>query len=270
MVLHQQSTMLAWVSLALAILAPLLYYIHHTLALPPRPLPSAQNVEKGGKINVLLAVAHPDDESMFFGPTLLSLAKLGNYNIRTLCFSTGNADGLGSVRKLEMVAACSVLQIPGENVNVVDHPALQDGFSSQWDQSLIVQLLKECVSAHNIQIVMTFDSHGVSGHPNHRAVYNGVRTFMMEVTKRMKSTEEGIQCWELVSTSILRKYTGPLEIYVPLYNSEVAKLHKFINPSPWTSIVAMSRHQSQWVWYRRLFVLFARYTYVNTLKLMKA
>lgn len=43
MVLHQQSTMLAWVSLALAILAPLLYYIHHTLALPPRPLPSAQS-----------------------------------------------------------------------------------------------------------------------------------------------------------------------------------------------------------------------------------
>lgn len=35
--------MLAWVSLALAILAPLFYYIHHTLALPPRPLPSAQS-----------------------------------------------------------------------------------------------------------------------------------------------------------------------------------------------------------------------------------
>ena len=43
MVLHQRSTMLAWVSLALAILAPLFYYIHHTLALPPRPLPSAQS-----------------------------------------------------------------------------------------------------------------------------------------------------------------------------------------------------------------------------------
>jgi N-acetylglucosaminylphosphatidylinositol deacetylase len=27
-------------------------------------------------------------------------------------------------------------------------------------------------------------------------------------------------------------------------------------------------HKSQWVWYRKLFVVFSRYTYTNTLKRM--
>ena len=47
-----------------------------------------QLVPDGG--DVLLVIAHPDDESMFFAPTLLSLATA---RIRTsvLCLSTGAA-----------------------------------------------------------------------------------------------------------------------------------------------------------------------------------
>jgi N-acetylglucosaminylphosphatidylinositol deacetylase len=29
---------------------------------------------------------------------------------------------------------------------------------------------------------------------------------------------------------------------------------------------AMSLHRSQWVWYRKLFVVFSRYAYVNSLR----
>jgi N-acetylglucosaminylphosphatidylinositol deacetylase len=263
--------LVAGLALGIALLVPFFYLLQRSLALQPRPLPHVQETADGGKINVLLVVAHPDDESMFFGPTLLSLAELGVYNIRALCFSTGNADGLGSVRKSEMVTACSVLKIPAENVDVVDHPALQDGFSSLWDQSLIVNLLKQTVADHNVQVVLTFDSHGISGHPNHRAVHNGVQAFLLEEGKLANNKRSSVQGWELVSTNMLRKYSGPLELCAPVLKrifSDEEKLHHLVNPSPRTSIVAMSRHKSQWVWYRRLFVLFSRYTYVNTLKKM--
>ncbi|KAG0592107.1 hypothetical protein KC19_1G225600 [Ceratodon purpureus] len=191
--------LLAGLALGIALLVPFFYFVHRSPALQPQPLPSVQGISNGGKINVLLVVAHPDDESMFFGPTLLSLAQLGVYNIRALCFSTGNADGLGSVRKSEMATACSVLKIPTENVDVVDHPALQDGFSSLWDQTVIVNLLRKTVEDHNVQVILTFDSHGISGHPNHRAVHSGVRAFLLEGGKPTESKRSSVQVWELVS-----------------------------------------------------------------------
>lgn len=38
---------------------------------------------------VLIVTAHPDDECMFFGPTILSLAKRSNCTVYLLCLSNG-------------------------------------------------------------------------------------------------------------------------------------------------------------------------------------
>ena len=44
------------------------------------------------KRNALLCIAHPDDEVMFFAPTLMSLIKeSGENNVFILCLSTGNS-----------------------------------------------------------------------------------------------------------------------------------------------------------------------------------
>ena len=40
--------------------------------------------------SVLLVIAHPDDESMFFAPTLVSLARAGA-RMHVLCLSNGKA-----------------------------------------------------------------------------------------------------------------------------------------------------------------------------------
>ncbi|KAL2653496.1 hypothetical protein R1flu_021624 [Riccia fluitans] len=71
-----------------------------------KPLPSSTSEGE----NNLLLVAHPDDECMFFGPTLLLLSMLGGCEFHVLCISIGNADGLGSLRKLEMMSSCSVFK----------------------------------------------------------------------------------------------------------------------------------------------------------------
>ncbi|CAH0015811.1 unnamed protein product [Clonostachys rhizophaga] len=53
---------------------------------------------------ICLLIAHPDDEAMFFAPTVLSLTRpeTGNH-VKILCLSTGNADGLGETRKKELI-----------------------------------------------------------------------------------------------------------------------------------------------------------------------
>ena len=54
--------------------------------------------------SVLLVTSHPDDESMFFGPTIQAAKRMGA-QVHILCLSTGNADGLGEVRAKELDAA---------------------------------------------------------------------------------------------------------------------------------------------------------------------
>jgi len=38
---------------------------------------------------ILFIIAHPDDECMFFAPTILSLTRCGQYDVFVLCLSTG-------------------------------------------------------------------------------------------------------------------------------------------------------------------------------------
>lgn len=52
---------------------------------------------------VLLLTAHPDDECMFFGPTLIALRKRKNCRIFVLCMSRGELPRLDQVRLLMMI-----------------------------------------------------------------------------------------------------------------------------------------------------------------------
>jgi LmbE family N-acetylglucosaminyl deacetylase len=77
---------------------------------------------------LLLVIAHPDDEAMFFSPLLIAKQTSAD-KIFVLCLSTGNFDGLGEIRCKELYKSCSVYGIPKENVGIIDHEALQ-GFAS--------------------------------------------------------------------------------------------------------------------------------------------
>jgi len=74
--------------------------------------------KKSPSPHILLLIAHPDDESMFFAPTLLALKG----KIRVLCLSTGNYDGLGHIRKKELLKACRTFDILPECVTILDTP----------------------------------------------------------------------------------------------------------------------------------------------------
>ena len=74
--------------------------------------------------NILMVTAHPDDEAMFFAPTMLALTRPDSGNhVKILCLSTGNADGLGETRRRELVKSGLMLGLRHEDdVFVLDSP----------------------------------------------------------------------------------------------------------------------------------------------------
>ncbi|KAF8102189.1 hypothetical protein N665_0201s0467 [Sinapis alba] len=205
------------------------------------------------KKNVLFVIAHPDDESIFFSPTINYLTA-NAYNIHILCLSTGDADGMGSIRKDELHQACAVLRL-----KIVDHPNLQYNYIHSL--RMVLEIIGKEVTNHDIHTIITFDNYGVSGHCNHRDVHLGVVKFLQT------NSERDIKAWELVSLNIFRKYFGPIDIWLSILS---AKNHHskviIINEQPLKSFEAMAQHLSQWVWFRKLFVSFSSYTYTNTLQ----
>lgn len=88
--------------------------------------------------HVLLLTAHPDDECMFFAPTLLGLiARQRQAELRlsesgetdsaapqvySLCLSVGDGDGDGAIRAAEFERSLDVLGVKREKRWVLDNP----------------------------------------------------------------------------------------------------------------------------------------------------
>ncbi|PNI17323.1 PIGL isoform 15 [Pan troglodytes] len=83
-----------------------------------------KSLEQGGRLGAesrtLLVIAHPDDEAMFFAPTVLGLARLRHW-VYLLCFSAGNYYNQGETRKKELLQSCDVLGIPLSSVMIIDN-----------------------------------------------------------------------------------------------------------------------------------------------------
>ncbi|KAJ7750455.1 LmbE-like protein [Mycena maculata] len=177
--------------------------------------------------NILLLTAHPDDECMFFAPTILALAarqqpsvnkKEPNSALYSLCLSVGNADGLGPIRKYELESSLDILGIDTDKRLIVDHPDLQDNFTVYWDAPTIASVLKPYILENRINTViiavfsrlrklivvqiLTFDRDGVSGHPNHKSLPGGVKQLMSSLTE--------VRLYTLITTPLPIKYVGIL------------------------------------------------------------
>ncbi len=76
---------------------------------------------------ILLLTAHPDDECMFFAPTILKLSAFAQHHnqsspeLHSLCLSNGDADGLGVRRELELQGSLDVLGISRDNSMILSH-----------------------------------------------------------------------------------------------------------------------------------------------------
>lgn len=197
--------------------------------------------------NILLLVAHPDDEVMFFGPTLCSIIK-HKIPIKVLCLSNGNADSLGKIREKEL--SKSLLNLGISKFTIINDPDLEDGFHL-WDSALISSVLESHISSCNT--ILTFDSFGISGHPNHISLFHGVLLFL--------KTNPNIQGYSLDSIGIHRKFTFFLDIIPSLLTSSSLVQSSLTDYLKIRS--SMLKHESQLVWFRMLYIIFSRYMYLN-------
>ncbi|XP_008821708.1 N-acetylglucosaminyl-phosphatidylinositol de-N-acetylase isoform X1 [Nannospalax galili] len=215
----------------------------------------------GAGSRALLVIAHPDDEAMFFAPTLLGLARL-KQRVSLLCFSSGNYYNQGEIRKKELLQSCDVLGIPQSCVMIIDNRDFPDDPGVQWDTERVASTLLQHIDVNGINLVVTFDARGVSGHSNHIALYTAVRALHSE-----RKLPKGCSVLMLQSVNVLRKYLSlldlpwsllyPQDVLFVLTRKEVAQAKK-----------AMFCHYSQLLWFRHLYILFSRYMRINSLRFL--
>jgi len=204
---------------------------------------------------VLFVTSHPDDEVMFFGPTILGLARTG-CDIFLLVMSPGREKG--HTRKKELYESCRILGIPMSNIIVMRHTKLQDDPTVRWREELVSNIILRHVASLDIDTVVTFDRHGVSGHRNHISLYYAVACFAME------DRERSVYC--LTTVNLLRKYSSVLDVPMSFL---VCPWVFICSVSQWWVLQrAMMAHWSQYSWFRKLYMAFSRYTLINTLEPM--
>lgn len=172
-----------------------------------------------------------------------------------------------------------------------------------WDTDKISSLLREAFASTNhttnkadeqqpptanIDVLITFDSQGVSSHPNHISLYHGARAFVASLTSNKPGWSSPVDLYTLTSVNVLRKYAGILDTLATLGSSLWAKdgsaggnkkdakshpaalvfMHGLGKEGWLTAREAMTRaHVSQMVWFRYGWITLSRYMFMNDLRL---
>lgn len=135
-------------------------------------------------MNLLTTIAHPDDECMFFLPALTYFRKQ-HYKVHLLCLSTGtrllrfhpvysqidyknphlyslfststgNADGMGAIRKQELYYSCSLLGIERGSVTIIDDARLPDGMAAVWPVEVVAEHVEAAVKKYSTSTVRCY------------------------------------------------------------------------------------------------------------------
>ncbi|KAF2466127.1 phosphatidylinositol glycan class L [Lindgomyces ingoldianus] len=240
---------------------------------------------------IVLLIAHPDDEAMFFAPTLLGLTRpeLGNH-VKILCLSSGNADGLGEIRKQELVKSGLQLGLRGEDdILVIEDKNFPDSMTATWQPRLISNLLTSAFAPKmasisskdppqaTIDAIITFDAHGISSHPNHKSLFNGAHVFLKSLMHSHSGWDCPIKLYTLTTTNIFRKYLSLLDSPFTIAGAVAKRKEMGGFPTPLmyisgpvgyrTAQKAMTTaHESQMRWFRWGWITFSRYMILNDLK----
>lgn len=236
---------------------------------------------------VYYIIGHPDDEVMFFLPSLVEVAKpqYGN-TVGLVCFSLGDSiPSLGPVRRSELYRSAQILGISNDNVKVLSFP---DSMNVEWDADRITKQLGFIINNRRATLI-TFDEFGVSGHLNHISLYYGVKKYFDTYKHKQLLTLYTLKSWswwEKYSFTLLTN----IEIIVHTVSQFVSRLLlmfkvdlniSFFRQSDTITfysdlnMLALSYgamaygHYSQMVWFRYGWLLMSRYLVSNSLLLVK-
>uniref|UniRef100_A0AAF5DC84 N-acetylglucosaminylphosphatidylinositol deacetylase n=2 Tax=Strongyloides stercoralis TaxID=6248 RepID=A0AAF5DC84_STRER len=206
---------------------------------------------------VLIVIAHPDDETMFFSPTIGDLSSRSD-DVYILCVTTGNYYGKGRERKKELVRAVEKLGVKQGNVLIMDLEKYKDG-PDPWEEERLSKHILDHVEKLDINIVLTFDEYGISGHINHIGCFKSIQYLYSNGL-----LPADVEVFVLESISILRKYISFWDLILSRFRSRYIYISNFRNVL--SAYSAMREHKTQLVWFRYLYMIFSRYVFVNTYK----
>ncbi|XP_076175697.1 phosphatidylinositol glycan anchor biosynthesis class L [Ptiloglossa arizonensis] len=213
----------------------------------------------GPPARILLVTAHPDDEVMFFGPLVYWVTKLKASEIYLLCLTTG-----GNKRRKEELWDCTkMLGIPEANVTIIMSTELPDDQNVQWPTEVVAECILQHVESYKINAVVTFDKHGISRHKNHISLYFAIAALCIE-----KKVPSYCKLYVLESVNIIRKYVQLLDLPISLLSASYWYLVTYDQKKIIKN--AMIAHKSQYVWFRKLYMIFSRYTFINTFQEVSA
>ncbi|XP_012534930.1 N-acetylglucosaminyl-phosphatidylinositol de-N-acetylase [Monomorium pharaonis] len=208
---------------------------------------------------LLLVTAHPDDEVMFFGPLVYWVTRSKTSEIYLLCLSMG-----GDRRRIDELWECTkVLGIPEANVTIIMSGELPDDQHVQWPTQMVAENILQYIEMYKINAVVTFDKYGVSRHKNHISLYFAIAALCIE-----KKVPPYCKLYVLESVNLIRKYIQLLDLPISLLSASYWYLVTYEQKQTIKS--AMAAHKSQYVWFRKLYMIFSRYTFINTLQEVSA
>lgn len=245
---------------------------------------------------ICLLIAHPDDEAMFFSPVLQSITRPHLRNkVFILCLSTGDADGLGQIRKSELVRSGLHLGITSaEHIVVIEDKRFVDSMSITWKQDDVADVLAHYFAPSStrsskntapptalIDTIITFDAQGVSGHPNHISLYHGAKAFLQSLMKQHAGWKNPVTLYTLTSTNLFRKYSSIGDCIATMMLAVFQRKEQGTSPTPILAVsnpfdvlkaqTAMTHaHKSQMRWFRWGWIGMSRYMVINDLRKMKA
>ncbi|KAK1444510.1 n-acetylglucosaminyl-phosphatidylinositol de-n-acetylase-related protein [Babesia gibsoni] len=202
---------------------------------------------------VALVFAHPDDESMFLTPFLEYLQRkrpsVTGLDVKMLTLSSGNAEGVGELRKVELSKLCDKYAI---DCKLIDDPLLQDG-PMLWDTSIVVRYVRSFLDETACNFVVTFDDWGVSDHPNHKSVSRAVVA--------LKAEKPNLLVWLLVSHIKLIKYVPLLGILSGLLRGRSVLIF-----GTFKVYANMKIHATQMRWHILPWSFLSSYAYANSFR----
>jgi LmbE family N-acetylglucosaminyl deacetylase len=163
----------------------------------------------------LIVVAHPDDETIFFGGLLQTKRPRP---VKIVCVTDGNADGLKKKRFAQFAAATARL-----GVKDVAYFNLPDIYDQRLSQEVLISLLRSLARPERI---FTHGIIGEYGHPHHQDVSHAVH---LAFQGHRQHYSVAYNCFaELLVSLSSKTYAKKCQILSEIYGSETIRFNRFL------------------------------------------
>jgi hypothetical protein len=185
---------------------------------PRRPAPVSAKKPRA-KAHNLIVVAHPDDETIFFGG-LMQRHRSKEWTI--VCMTDGNADGEGRKRKKQFEAACRK-----QGVKDAQWWGYPDIFEDRLDTEKMTADLRELPKPYEIY---THGIIGEYGHPHHQDVSYSVHKAFAKHPRVYSAAYNTYPDFSMTLTK--KEFTKKADVLTQIYGSETSR---FLNLLPATA-----------------------------------